>query len=220
MKTLRMCPEGGHVRLALALLILGGGCSNLERTREVSNPATAPKTLAQQVCSNCHGVTGVSTSPTFPRLAGQQPEYLVRQLKAFRARSRSDRAGQELMWGLVRGLTDDQITGLADYFAAQTPEAGAPTDPALHGAGRAIFEGGLPERKVPACKTCHGEDAQGKEHYPRLEGQHADYLVKQLEVFKGSDDRPAATEMKEVAKGLDHDQMLAVASYLQAFPAK
>ncbi len=226
MKTVRKFPKGRAMHsvralaLAVPLLVLGAACSNLERSREMSNPATPAKTLALQVCSNCHGVTGVSISPNFPRLAGQQPDYFINQMKAFRGHSRSDPAGFEYMWGLSRGLTDEQIKGLAEYFAAQAPQPGEPTDPALRSAGQAIFEGGVPATNVPACKTCHGESGQGMAAFPRLADQHADYLVKQLQVFQRSNERPEGSVMKEIAHGLTQPQMTAVAAFLQDFPAK
>src|SRR5690348_11980605 len=101
---------------------LATGCANEPRSRDTANPNVSGETLALQVCSNCHGVTGNSRSPMFPNLAGQQDAYIVAQLTGFRAHSRRDPAGFEYMWGLSHKLTDNQIKELAAHFAAQTPQ--------------------------------------------------------------------------------------------------
>ncbi|HET7780480.1 MAG TPA: cytochrome c, partial [Rudaea sp.] len=111
------------VTLSLLTIAIGlaVGCANLPRSRDLANPDVSGQTLAQQVCSNCHGVTGTATSPNFPNLAGQQEVYLSNQLHELRGHSRRDPAGFEYMWGISRTLTDKQIQELAAYFAAQKP---------------------------------------------------------------------------------------------------
>ncbi len=202
--------------LIAAALLLGSGCANLERSRDVFNPAVSGTTLAQQVCSMCHGVTGVSPSPNFPNLAGQTKEYLVAQLTEFRGHSRSDPAGFEYMWGISRKLTDPQIQQLADYFAAQAPARQPPAgDAALVETGRALFAQGAPDRAIPACSGCHGDRAQGLATFPRLAGQHGDYVRKQLVVFQRTDDRPDGSIMKVVAHNLRPDEVAGAALYVQ-----
>lgn len=200
--------------LGLAAL---GGCANPERSRNLADPSVTAVTIAQQVCSDCHGVTGNATSPNFPNLAGQPAEYLGAQLREFRGHHRQDPAGYEYMWGLSRHLTDAQIDGLADYFSHQKPQKQAAEMPADRlAAGEAIFEHGMPDRGVPACNSCHGARAEGNDQFPRLAGQHADYLVKQLSVFQRTDERPRGAAMRVVAHGLDEPSMRDVAGYLQA----
>ena len=103
------------VMLAAAAIAVVSGCSNIERSRNLANPEVSAKTLAAQVCSNCHGLDGNSTSPAFPRLAGQQADYIVSQLNNFRDHQRIDPPGYQYMWGLSRHLSDEQIAGLAGY---------------------------------------------------------------------------------------------------------
>lgn len=206
------------------LVVLAGlaaGCANEPRSRDIANPNVSGKTLAQQVCSNCHGATGNSRSPMFPNLAAQQKAYIVAQLTGFRAHSRRDPAGFEYMWGLSRKLTDDQIKELADYFAAQTLQHG-PIEGKLERieAGKAIFTGGIPTKSVPPCSSCHGPQGQGNAIFPRIAGQHADYLVKQLTIFQRTDERPGGVVMKPVAHGLSTQNIVAVAEYLQAMPVR
>lgn len=205
--------------LLVAAAMLTDGCANLGRSRDLANPKVPADVIAQQVCSNCHGVTGSATSPNFPNLAAQVEPYVIAQLNGFKSHSRHDPAGFEYMWGLSRGLTAEQIKGLAAYYAAQVPKRQPiEGDRKRFEAGKAIFEEGVAAKGVPACAACHGAEALGKDTFPRLAGQHADYLVKQLKVFQRTDERPAGAVMKIVAHDLTKDNIRDVADYLQALP--
>jgi len=181
----------------LAILAIASGCSNIERSRDLANPNVPPATTAVQVCSICHGIDGNSVSPNFPRLAGQQAGYLVAQLEHFRSHQGSDPPGPEYMWGISRKLTDDQIKGLADYFAKQIPQANAPVDAPLLAAGKQIYEKGVPAKETPPCMACHGAKAEGIATMPRLASQQQDHLVKQLHIFQETEGRPG-TPMKQI----------------------
>jgi len=203
--------------LILAFALACAACASPERSRSLNDPAIPATATAQQVCSNCHGVDGNSTSPNFPRLAGQTQPYLLEQLKAFRGHGRSDPAGFEYMWGLSRSLSDTQVEALANYYSSQKPVPNpARSDPAMLARGKAVFENGKPDKNLPACKVCHGDRAQGNATFPRLAGQHADYLVKQLDVFQRTDQRPEGAVMKTIAHLLDAGEITAVAAYLQS----
>jgi len=202
--------------LLVAVASMTVGCANEERSRDLGNPKVSATTLAQQVCSNCHGITGNAVSPNFPNLAGQIEPYVIAQLNAFKSHGRSDPAGFEYMWGLSRSLTEDQIKGLAAYYASQTPvRQPIESDPLPIEAGKAIFEHGVSAESVPACSSCHGEQGQGIGIFPRLAGQHADYVMKQLAVFQRTDERPAGSLMKTVAHGLTQQNIDDVAAYVQ-----
>jgi cytochrome c553 len=207
------------VSLGLLPIALVSSCSSVDRSRNLGNPEVSAKSIATQVCSNCHGAYGVSVSPNFPNLAGQQQPYLIEQLKSFKQHTRSDPAASKYMWGLSTHLTDDQITGLADYFSTQKLPAEIAATKESTADGQAIFEHGIAESNTPACSTCHGAKAEGNQMFPRLAGQHADYIVKQLKVFQETDDRPDAVLMKGVSKGLTPENMKSVALYLQALPS-
>jgi cytochrome c553 len=204
--------------VSTAVAVAAAGCSSLDRSRELGNPATSARTIAVQVCAACHGSDGRSLSPNFPNLAAQQSTYLENQLKAFRSHHRSDPAGFEYMWGLSAHLTDEQIKGLAAYYAGQAPHHAGAMTAQSSAEGRTIFEKGIPENRIPACATCHGQAAQGNGQFPRLAGQHRDYLIKQLQVFQRTDERPDGSVMKEIAHSLTPENMQAVASYLEAMP--
>src|SRR5262245_50716197 len=142
------------------------------------------KRYTSQVCAACHGPKGNSTSPAFPRLAGQQAAYIEAQLTGFHDRTRGDPAAQAYMWGMASQLDAQDIKQLAAYYSAQRPVPGTSGDKTLMTQGKKIYEQGMPDAGVPACATCHGAAAEGKEAIPRLAGQHAAYLVKQLAYFK------------------------------------
>ncbi len=203
--------------VAVGMLLAGSACHDLERSHEVDNPAVAGKTLALQVCSNCHGVNGISVSPAFPKLAGQQREYLIDQLKDFRTHARADPNAKRFMWGFTH-LTDAQIDQLATYFSEQHVVTGEPAGPQLMSEGKAIFVSGLPDKGVAACVSCHGQRGEGMNEFPRLAGQHADYIVKQLRIFQRTEDRPRGAPMKAVCANMSERDMQAVAAYVEAFP--
>ena len=168
------------------------------------------------VCGTCHGPDGNSSNPMFPRLAGQHPGYLVRQLKSFKEETRGDPYAIAFMWGMASGLSDETIDALAQYYASQKMGPGKSHDAATIARGRDIFEHGIPAEGVPACAACHGPDAMGSDTYPRLAGQHAEYILKQLASFQ-SNMRNIAV-MHGVAQNLRTPEMEAVAAYLESLP--
>jgi cytochrome c553 len=170
----------------------------------------AAKTVTT-TCQNCHGDKGNSTSPTFPRLNGQQADYISAQLKAFRDRSRGDPHAQAYMWGMALTLGDALIGELAKYYASQTP-----TEPQSGGAlvaeGKIIFTDGVEKDHIPPCQACHGEHGQGDGTTPRIAGQHADYLIKQLEAFRSL--LRQNDVMHANTKDMTDSEIAAIASYL------
>ena len=210
------------ITLLLALAAIGTGCTTTESSsRNLGDPSVHGKTLVEQVCSDCHGVTGNSTNPTFPRLAGQQKWYLISQLKEFRGHHRQDPPGFEYMWGISRSLTDAQIKELATYFSEQKPGASKPENTKLENAGKVIFSNGISSEGVPACMACHGAEGAGSEQFPRIAGQHADYIVKQFNVFQRSaEERPNGAAMKVVAHNLKPEEIKAVAAYVSTIASK
>jgi cytochrome c553 len=142
------------------------------------------------VCESCHGPGGRSISPTFPRLAGQQKDYIVAQLQAFRDKTRADPHAQTYMWGMAARLSDPTIDAIAAYYASQTPVAGQPSDSPETVAGKKIFTEGI----------------------PRLAGQHQAYLARQLEAFASM--ARANEIMHENSKDLTPQQISEVTAYL------
>ena len=170
--------------------------------------------LVLNTCAYCHGASGTSISPMFPNLSAQTAPYLQAQLRAFRDQSRADPDAQAYMWGMASQLSDATIDAISNYYAAQAAPGTKPGDEKLLGRGKEIFEEGIASQGVPACTTCHGPQARGNDLFPRLAGQHADYLVKQVLVIQR--DLRASPLMRDVIKNLSQDQMRAVAAYLES----
>jgi cytochrome c553 len=167
-----------------------------------------------QTCGNCHGVQGRSVSPTFPNLAAQTAPYIEAQLKAFKAQTRADPDAQAYMWGMAAQLTDAQISELAEYFSAQAAAPGKSVGAAVIARGKQLFEEGVPASQIPPCASCHGAKAEGMSIFPRLAGQHAPYLLKQLLVIQNA--LRSAPVMHGVVKDLSREQMQAVVAYLES----
>lgn len=172
--------------------------------------------LAVGVCGTCHGAHGNSAQPKFPRLAGQNPNYLSAQLKNFRGQTRGDPDAISYMWGMAGLLSDESIAALAEYYAKQSVRSEAVADSAQIARGREIYEHGVESEGVPACAACHGPDGHGVTDFPRLAGQHSRYVLKQLSSFK-SNMRNVAV-MHGVAQSLRTIEMSAVAAYVESMP--
>jgi cytochrome c553 len=198
--------------LLIPIAVLGISCIAPASAQE-----SDARKLATEVCASCHGPRGDSVSPAFPRLAGQQTQYLEGQLKAFRDRTRADPMAQAYMWGMTSQLDDGTIKKLSAYYSAQKPVPGKTANARLAQQGKAIYEAGIPAAKVQACVTCHGKNAEGNSAFPRLAGQHAEYLVKQLVLFKSSlREGSNAPIMHNISTGMSFEQMEAVSAYLMS----
>jgi len=206
-----------RVLLLLAGAVSFAAVSTLTRADEPDAAIAAhAQLLAVTVCGTCHGPHGNSTHPKFPRLAGQNANYLAAQLKAFRGQTRGDPDAVGYMWGMAAELDDATIDALASYYSKQKPEPSPRGDAALIARGREVYEHGVEPDGVPACGACHGPDAHGVADFPRLASQHAQYLLKQLASFQ-SNMRNVAV-MHGVAQNLRLREMQAVAAYVEAAP--
>jgi cytochrome c553 len=181
------------------------------------DPSTlAAKELVSAACSKCHGVNGVSISPLFPILAAQIPGYIEAELKLFRIRGRSDPRARAFMWGISRGLTDEQIKGVAQYFSSQPAVKGeGSSNPALAGKGKLMYENGAPERDIEACTVCHGHSGEGINTQPRLAGQHRDYVATAMLQYRSG--LRENKVMQRVTGKMTDDEIAAVVDYVSTF---
>ncbi|TMH60643.1 MAG: cytochrome c [Betaproteobacteria bacterium] len=200
--------------LIAASVLLAGLSAVVAAESPTPSPEKAAEEKAVNLCSTCHGPRGVSTSPEFPHLAGQREPYLVRQIRAFRDHARVDKDAQDFMWGVARQLDEATVDAIARYYAAQSPAPGRADDAALAMKGKELFDRGMPDRAIPPCATCHGQNAEGQGEFPRLAGQHAKYVSKQIR-FIQSESRTTAPA-HAVVKNLDPDEVKAVAAYVQS----
>lgn len=186
-----------------------------------SSPAPAPtakgdpakaQVIVDKVCGACHGADGNSTSPTYPNLAGQHPEYLNKQLHDFKAGARRN----AIMAPNVTNLSPEDMLNLAAYFSAQQPKNRQAKDPALVAEGQKIFKGGNAGSGVPACASCHGPAGAGiPVQFPRLAGQHSKYVLSQLKSFRSGDRANDGGKMMQViARKMTDQEMKAVAEYV------
>ena len=177
------------------------------------DPAKAQQ-LVTTVCAACHGADGNSTSPNYPNLAGQVPEYITKQLMNFKSGERKN----PIMQGIVASsnLTQDDMVNLGAYFAAQTLKPGAAKNKELAEAGEKIFKGGDAGTGVPACASCHGPSGVGiPSEFPRLAGQHAEYIYAQLNNFREGDrTNDGGKMMRTIAGRLTDQEMKAVSEYI------
>jgi cytochrome c553 len=147
-------------------------------------PPSQARRLAIGVCGTCHGVSGNSKNPMFPRLAGQKAWYLEQQLKEFRDHTRGDAYAVGYMWGMANQLSNSTIVALAKYFSQQKAGPGTRRPAPVIAEGNQIYHQGIPTQGVPACAACHGPNGLGNAHFPRVAGQHAEYILKQLNAFR------------------------------------
>ena len=161
-------------------------------------------------CASCHGAGGNSTINTNPKLAGQVDTYIHKQLVDFTTPNRN----QPVMTTYAKMLSEDEKKNIAAYLATQQPKQGAARNKDTLELGRKIYRGGIADRGVAACASCHGATGSGiPAQYPRLAGQHQDYTVAQLQAFKAGG-RNNSPQMSTLAKRLSDDEMKAVADYI------
>ena len=197
------------VRLAAQAAILVAALTGTARADDVQGKLS--------YCKDCHGVSAQGYRGYFPipRLAGQQPEYLENQLRAFIEHRRTN----NIMFNVAHALNPAMVSALAAHFRSLNPPpiGGAPTR--LAAEGRKIFQDGVPDANIAACAACHGPDATGVGEIPRLAGQLYPYLIKEL-VNWGHErgQNPARPDtsaiMSPVAHSLNKSQIEAVAAYV------
>ena len=176
----------------------------------VANKQTAEQ-IVQGVCAACHGADGNSAISLNPKLAGQHPEYLLKQLTNFKEGTRAN----AVMSGMAANLTPADMQNLATYFSTQKQTLAKAKTNGVGSLGEKIYRGGIAKTNVPACAACHGANGAGMpKHFPRLAGQHADYTYQQLKTFR-TGERANAPMMMAIAAKMTDAEMQAVADYMQ-----
>ena len=161
-------------------------------------------------CASCHGAGGNSTIAANPKLSAQFEAYTHKQLVDFTTPARN----QPVMTTYAKMLSDAEKRDIAAYLATQKPKQGAAKDKDTVELGKKIYRGGIAERGVAACASCHGANGNGiPAQYPRLAGQHQDYTVAQLQAFKGGA-RNNSPQMTTLAQRMSDQEMKAVADYI------
>jgi cytochrome c553 len=193
-------------RFSLKLLVVAAACW--------AGPLLAGEmSAAIRNCGWCHGTSGQGYANA-PRLAGQRPAYLERQLISFHNHSRDNPASKQYMWGAVEGLDPLLARNLAIYFSTVAPKAAHDGQLQLADIGRGIFEEGLPELNIASCAACHGPNAEGIRDIPRLGGLSYNYLRRRLGQWGEGYHATAQFPMPEISKKLAPQEIEALASYL------
>lgn len=165
---------------------------------------------AAQACAACHGADGNSVAAEFPRLAGQQQAYLLREMLDYK----EGRRDSAVMGPLLAGYAEADLAALAAYFARQTPAPGVVTRSELLARGKSVYLEGNDKSGVPSCDGCHEENGEGAKKFPRVAGQHVAYILRQLADYAAGKRRNASKVMRTVAERLTREEAEAVAEYM------
>jgi cytochrome c553 len=181
-------------------------------TAQAAGDATAGKNKSA-TCAGCHGMDGNSANPAWPKLAGQHPQYIAKQLANFKADERVD----PVMGPQAKGLSEQDMADLAAYFSAQKVALGSTPEDQLE-LGQTIYRAGNAASGVPACAACHGPTGAGNAQakFPALSGQHAAYTEKALKDFRaGARANDAGQMMRNIAAKMTDAEIKAVSAYVQ-----
>jgi cytochrome c553 len=163
--------------------------------------------IANAACVACHSADDKRGSPAQPLLKGQHVEYLTKQLEEFKSGKRNN----AVMKGFASALSEADMKNVA---ASKKPSVGSAKSPDMAALGEKIYRGGIASRSVPACAGCHSPNGAGiPSQYPRLAGQHADYLEAQLTAFRDGGRLNNAT-MTGVAANLSTKEIKALSDYI------
>jgi len=192
-----------RVCMVMALMLAGLSVAHAVEDRPAEQ-------LVRERCRKCHGLNGLSSEPEFPKLAGQDADYLTRQMANFKTGVRkSTRMKQR-----VADLTGGEMRALAEYFSKKSLVPESTADPAQVEIGRRIYFSGQPAHGVTACTTCHGPAGRGAIYLPRLAGQHAEYLAAQLRAFRDHSRTSPNMVMHTVVENITDPEIEAVAQFL------
>lgn len=165
------------------------------------------------VCAACHGADGNSAIANFPKLAGQNEKYLVKQMKDIKNGVRP----VVEMTGLLDNLSDQDLADIGAYFAKQGTQIGHAAKDQVE-AGQKIYRAGIADKGVAACTACHSPTGAGNASaaFPAVSGQHAAYVEKQLKMFRNAERVNDPNKMmRDIAAKLSDAEIKAVAAYIQ-----
>ncbi len=197
--------------LAIALLLACSVTGSMAEGANAKKPDLAKgEATSTSVCAACHTNDGSRGSPANPILQGQHPEYLVKQLTEFKAGKRQN----AIMSGMAAALTEEDMRNVAAFYAGKVAKPGFAKNKATVDLGEKIYRGGIADRNIPACAGCHSPNGAGiPAQYPRLGGQHADYIEAQLISFRGGV-RKNGPAMMGIAAKLNDREIKAVSDYI------
>ena len=189
----------------------------------VAADASAGKAKAA-ACGGCHGADGNSPAASFPKLAGLGEKYLIKQMQDIRDGARP----VVEMTGQLDNMSEEDIADIAAYYDSQNRQLSGARDITLAGSdmtadevlrfGERVYRGGNIETGVSSCTGCHSPSGNGNTPagYPALGGQHADYIEKQLRLFRNNErtNDGESKVMQGVAAQMNDKEIKAVANYI------
>ena len=191
------------------------GSVRAQTAADKPDPAKVQK-VAAEVCAACHGPDGNSTAAANPKLAGQHPDYLYKQLQNFKIKGGTAQAerANPIMAGFAATLTDGDMRGLSTWYASQKLKPSAARNKDTVELGKKIYRGGIAEKNVPACAGCHSPNGAGlPAQYPHLAGQYSDYTEAQLVGFRQGV-RRNNVQMAAIAARMSDVEIKAVSDYI------
>jgi cytochrome c553 len=196
--------------LIAAAAALATGTALAAEPAAAAKPDPAKGQIAAAACQACHLADGSRGAPANPILAGQHPEYLVKQLHEFKSGKRKN----AVMTGMAAPLSDADMKNIAAFYAAKQAKPGFAKSKDTIALGEQIYRGGIAAKQVPACAGCHSPTGAGiPAQYPRLGGQHAEYTESQLVAFR-SGARANSAQMITIAAKLSDVELKAVSDYI------
>jgi cytochrome c553 len=196
--------------VTLAALLGGPALANTPADTAGKPDPAKGQAISAQVCGACHTADGSRGLPVNPILAGQHPEYLVKQLQEFKAGKRNN----PIMKGMAGTLSEDDMRNVAAFYASKSAKPGFAKNKDSVKLGEKIYRGGIADKAVPACAGCHSPNGAGiPAQFPRISGQHADYAEAQLVAFRGGV-RTNSVQMSAIAAKLSDAEIKAVADYI------
>jgi len=219
---------------SLGLIAIAQGVQASSESKVVGDAKAGQAKAA--VCGACHGIDGNSAAPNFPKLAGQGERYLLKQIHDIKAwdaetnQAKKAAAGRAVleMTGLLTAVSDQDIADIAAYFASQNTQlsgsqkievqvnSGLKVDAMELGAK--TYRAGNIANGLPACTGCHAPDGKGNPAagFPRLSGQHPDYIEKQLTNFRAGNrvNDGDTAPMRAIADKLSDAEIKALANFI------
>ena len=177
------------------------------------------KQIATTVCASCHAADGNSGIAMYPKLSAQHAAYIYVQTKAIKEGKRTTGASG-VMKPIVMNLSEQDMHNVAAYYNKQQPKSGETSPKEEPELGAKIYRGGIADKKVPACMSCHGPSGAGIPGggtdiaaYPRLGGQHKSYVIDQMKFYKSG--QRANAIMADIAGRMSDAEVNAVANFIQ-----
>lgn len=200
--------------LITGILVAGLAATSLHAAGTITGNAEKGKEKAGQICQACHALdgNGIPGQPIWPKLAGQHPNYIYKQLNNFKNNERYN----VQMSPMAMPLTDEEMRNLAAYYSSLT-QSGGQADPELVELGETIYRAGNAETGVPACSGCHGPAGMGTNlaKFPRLAGQFPEYIDQTLKLFRKMERHNDPNGMmRGVAARMSDEEIAAVAQYI------